>query len=94
MEIETIKQINLITYHALTISCSCLKLLQYHNEIIYIFTPSGILKDWSILLPDTCGYKGRKAWKHAFMPLYFNYQGAWKSGDAWGGDLIGFWLNF
>ena len=23
-----------------------------------------------------------KAWKHAFMPLYFNYQGTWKSGDA------------
>ena len=53
---ETIKQINLITYLALTISCSCLKLFQYDKEIMYVFTPSGILKDWSSSLPGTCEY--------------------------------------
>ena len=95
MEIETIKQINLITYLALTISCSCLKSFQCDCEIMYIFTPSRILKDWSISLPGTCGYKSMKAWKHAFMPLYCNYQGTWKSGEyIWRYTFIHLYCNY
>ena len=81
MENETIKQNNLVTYLALTISCSCLKLFQYDKKIMYVFTPSGILKDWSISLPATCGYNFHafmNSWIHEFM----THQGACKSGDA------------
>ena len=45
-----------------------------------VFTPLGILKDWSISLPGTCAYNFHvfmNSWIHEIM----TYQGTWKSGD-------------
>ena len=76
MKDETIIQINFVTYLVLTISCSCLKLFQYDNEIMYVFTPSEILKDWSISLLVAATFM--LSWIHEFL----THQGACKSGDA------------
>ena len=85
MEVETIKQINLIAYLALAISCSCFKLFQFKKLSI----SSTLQEYWeteSIPLPCGNEYKSieawihefMKSWKHAFMPLYCNCQGTWK----------------
>jgi hypothetical protein len=56
------KQINLVTYLALTISCSCFNMTR--KLCTYVLTPPGIFKDWSISLVGTCAYKSSI---HGFM---------------------------
>ena len=85
MENETIKQNNLVTYLALTISCSCLKLFQYKK----LCMSSHLQESWktdqfqcNILVATTF----MLSWIHEFMNSWIHefmtHQGACKSGDA------------
>ena len=49
---------------------------------MYVLSPSRILKDWSISLPGTCGYKDIHGFMNSWIHEFMNYQGTWKSGDA------------
>ena len=68
MEVETIKQKNLITYLALTMSCFWLKLFQ-HNKLCISSTLQESWKTESILLPGTCGkwVQFMNSWIHESM---------------------------